>query len=289
MIFWTLLGAAIAMTFAQVLVPGRPEYHAGWYNVLDAAFLLAALRGVRARSSGARLAAAGAALVVLAGVACGLMGPDTQSIAGAPGTSVQSKDFGTFVFPLEASAVPQVRYTVDSIVRAQPRSVVHVDAADPHGGHLTITQPSNASFLSPVLLMQQSTSIAGMQVQYDEFAVPALSRSVKALLFTAAQAAQLHNAQIPAGSSAVLFAVSDSKGRDMRGGLALVASGSEKPVGGMLLRAQVQSYPALSVTAIPYLPAALAGLAIFVVGAARESVPLENVNPSIFAAGTTTE
>ena len=82
-------------------------------------------------------------------------------------------------------------------------------AADPGGNRLTITQPTNGSFLSPVLSMQQTTTIGGLNVRYDTFAVPALRRTVKAVLFTADQAASLGDQAPPPGTPAVLFAVAE--------------------------------------------------------------------------------
>jgi len=72
-------------------------------------------------------------------------------------------------------------------------NAVAVSAANGRGERLTVTQPSGAAFLSPVLLMEQTQSIAGMDVRYDSFAVPAVNRLVRAVLFNPQQAAQLHN------------------------------------------------------------------------------------------------
>lgn len=285
-LFWTLLACAAGMVLAQDAVPGRALYHYGWYNALDVAlFVLAAmqLRPVQRtqpqRFSGAVVAAFGCAVVVLAGVASGLMGPDTHTVVGAPGASVRDADAGgSFVFPLDGSTVQLARgrssvaigagrrYSGGFVLWQQPRTVVTVEAADPRGGHLTITQPTNASFLSPVLLMQQTTTIAGMNVQFDTFSVPALSRSVRAVLFSPQQAAQLHSPAIVAGEPAVLFAVSDRSDREVPGGIGILAPGEKRVIGGIQFGATVGTYPAIAVASAPYLPVLVLGMLILAAG-----------------------
>ena len=281
MTFWILLVCAIAMVVAQVVYPGQPVYHAGWYNAVDIALLVVAAMQRRKRSI---IALFGCAIVVLAGAAAGLMGPDTQVVIGAPGASTRSADVGgAFVFPLAQSQEPVElqrgggsvsigsgrRYTGGFMMWQTPRTVVYVDAADPAGNHLTITQPTNATFLSPVLLMQQSTTIAGMDVQYDTFSVPALRRNVKAVLFSEQQASQLRSNPPIVGKPAVLFAVSDNADRVLPGGIGLVASGDRKHIDGLVLGATVGTYPAVVVAAAPYLPVFAIGLVLFVAGAVR--------------------
>jgi hypothetical protein len=281
--FWLLLVCAIGMVVAQDAFPALPVYHYGWYNAIDVALVILAALQLRGRvNAGFLIAAFGAAVVVFTGIASGLMGPDTVTIVGAPGASVRSDDAGGFfVFPLAQSNAPIVlqrgnsavsigtrpRYTGGFVMWQQPRPVVYVDVADPKGNHLTITQPTNASFLSPVLLMQLSTTIAGMNVHYDTFSVPALRRNVKAVLFTEQQAAQLRANPPIVGRAAVLFDVADSSDRSLPNGLGLIASGERKLIGGVLLRATVGTYPAVVVASAPYLPVLVLGLTCVVVGA----------------------
>ena len=144
-------------------------------------------------------------------------------------------------------------------------------AADPGGNRLTITQPTNGSFLSPVLSMQQTTTIGGLNVRYDTFAVPALRRTLKAVLFTADQAAGLGDQAPPSGTPAVLFAVADRSDHPVPGGIGIVASGSQKAIGGLRLGAEVGNYPAVSVASAPYLPVLIVGGLIFLAGAARSA------------------
>jgi hypothetical protein len=285
-LFWILLAVSVAMTLAQDAAPGAAVFHYGWYNALDAAaFIVAAmqLRSLRktyaAKMPGLAIAAFGAAIVVFAGVASGLMGPDTHTVVGAPGASVRDDDAGgSFLFPLQGTTVRFERgrsavaidggrrYTGGFILRQQPRTVVAVTAADPKGNHLTVTQPTNPSFLSPVLLMQQTTAIAGMDVQFDSFSVPAMSRSVRAVLFSAQQAAQLHSPAIVAGQPAVLFSVTDQRDKEVPNGIGIVAPGAQRLIGGLLLGATVQTYPAIVVASAPYLPVVVAGLLAIVAG-----------------------
>jgi hypothetical protein len=292
-LFWLLLACGVAMPLAQDFDPGLALYHYGWYNALNVAFFIVAalqLRTLRrtqaARITGIIVAAFGGAMVVFAGVASGLMGPDTHTVVGAPGASVRDDDAGgSFVFPLQGAEVRFERgrsavvvdggrrYTGGFVFWQEPRTVVAITAADPKGNHLTITQPTNASFLSPVLLMQQSTTIAGMDVRFDSFAVPALSRSVRAVLFSAQQAAQLHSSAIVEGQPAVLFSVSDQQDRAIKNGIGIVAPGAQRLIGGLLLGANVQSYPAIVVASAPYFPVVILGLLLIIVGAVMSRSP----------------
>ncbi|MDQ2873053.1 MAG: hypothetical protein M3R35_08005 [Candidatus Eremiobacteraeota bacterium] len=276
------IAAAILAVLAQDVAPGRPVYHAGWYNVLIAALIVYALarfrRARRAVPGAAALAllCAGGAIVAFTGVANGLLGPDTQTVIGSPGASIRNGDVnGSFDFPLAQNGSSVVlhrgrstlavgpsgrRYSGGFVFWQTPRTVVYVEAFDTHGGHLTITQPTNATFLSPVLLMEQTTSITGMQVPVDTFSVPAVRRVVKAVLFSPQQAAQLHSTPAITGSAAVLFAVSDQNDRILPGGIGIVRNGAVRTLAGLRLRAATGTYPALVVASAPNLPILIAGL-----------------------------
>lgn len=279
MTLWILLLCAVGMTVAQALFPGQAVYHTGWYNALDIGFfVLAALQPRKPL-----IALFGCAIVVLSGAAAGLMGADTHQVVGAPGASARDAEVGgAFVFPIDKRQPVQLqrgghtvtigsgrRYSGSFIMWQTPRTVVYVDAADAAGNHLTITQPTNATFLSPVLLMQQSTTIAGMNVNYDTFSVPALRRNVKAVLFTEQQAAQLRSNPPVSGKPAVLFAVSDNADHVVPGGLGLVVSGGHRRIGGLTLGARVGTYPAIVVASGPYLPVLAIGLIVALAGVIR--------------------
>src|SRR5947209_8442679 len=222
-----LAAAVIVMAAAEYVAPGKSLYHYGWYNALFVALAIIAL--LRARSIRTRAAASivgGTAIVAIAAAASGLLGPDTTTVIGAPGASVANGDLGgTLQFPVTADASGETvvrlvrgshatdigtrRYIANAVLWQEPRTVVYVEARDRRGNRLTVTQPAGSSFLSPVLLMQSTTQVAGMQVAVDSFTVPAANRTVKAVLFTPQQAVQLHTSR-PMSGYALLFAVSDA-------------------------------------------------------------------------------
>jgi len=273
------------MPVAQDAFPGSAVFHSGWYNALNVAAIAAAAFQRQKNSIGLF----GGAVVVLSGGAAGLMGPDTHNVGGSPGGTVTDDQVGAaFVFPLAQPDVDPQSVTVSlrsgsslvaigthrrywgSLVMWQtPRVAVWITAADAGGNRLTITQPTNGTFLSPVLAMEQSTVIGGMKVRYDTFAVPAERRTVKAVLFDAQQASHL-GPQSPAnGGSAVLFAVADRSDTPVPGGIGIVPSGSQGKIGGLVLGAQAGNYPSVTVASAPYLPALIVGLLITIAGAAR--------------------
>lgn len=278
-----LTASAVA---AQDLLPGRSLYHYGWFNVLLMAVTLYAALRLRKIPKGApertglAVAVFGTAVVAFAGVASGLLGPDTQTVVGAPGASVRVPNLTYALdFPVvtdgASPALPGRRYSGSFIVEGVARPVIYVGASDMRGNHLTITQPSGTAFLSPVLLMQSSTKIAGMTVPFDTFAVPAARRSVKAVLFTKQQAAQLRTRQASPGEAAVLFAVSGAGDRIVPGGISIVADGGQKMIGALRLSARVIEYPAFEVWSAPNGIALLVGLAILASGVflARRCAP----------------
>lgn len=267
------------MTLAQVVFPDSAVFHTGWYNAANAAFFVLAATAKR-RSA---LVLFGCAIIVFAGIASGLMAPDTHTVVGAPGATVRDEDANASItFPIDGtriavqrgSGVTYVgggrRYSGGFVFWQQPRTVVTVNAADARGNHLTVTQPTNASFLSPVLLMQQTTTIAGMNVRFDSFSVPEAHRTVKAVLFSPEQVQRLHSDPAIAGGPAVLFDVADNADRGIPGGIAIVASGAQRRIGDLTLGANVGSYPALVVASAPYWPALLIGVLVCVGGAIRE-------------------
>jgi hypothetical protein len=288
----------VAAVAAEVVFPGRDLYHAGWFNVallaIACAGALAARRqfartpDVRARAAIAAVAC-GAAVAALAGAASGLLAPENRTVVAAPGARVALDDFGgALEFPAVENGAGNGagfagavllqrpgrrplpvgeggRNAGSFILHTVPRQVVYVEARDARGGRLTITQPSGSSFLSPVLLMQQTQSIAGFDLPFDSFAVPAAHRDVRAVLFNAQQAATLRPMAGNAPAPAVLFAVDDENDRPLPRGIELARDGSTVAVGGLLLHAAVLAYPAVEIVAAPALPAVVAG-AVLVLG-----------------------
>lgn len=272
-----ILGALVVIgVAAQILVPGNVLFHTGWYNVGLAAVAIWA--GVNARRT--PLIAFGIAIIAFAGVASGLLGPDTRTVIGAPGASVHVDEVGgTLLFPLvqaDASSVllergPSAqpigawRWTATAFLRRVPRSVVAIEAFDQHGAHLTITQPTGSAFLSPVLLMQSTQNIDGLNLPYDSFAVPAAHRIVKTVLFSQAQAASMP-ALAAARGRVVLFDLEDDTGVSIPRGLGIARDGGSVALGGVRLHPTVLTYAAIEVISIPDLAVVAAGALAILIG-----------------------
>lgn len=286
----------VAVVILEIALPGRAVYHAGWYNLLLIALVVITIVGGRRVLRGAPLRArlailamvVGVAVCGFAGAANGLLAPDNQTIVGAPGERVRVDDLGgSLVFPLAAAASessPPVvlerpghapatmgsrpRNVGSFILRITPRDVVYVEARDLRGNHLTVTQPSGRVFLSPVLLMEQRQTIAGMDLPFDSFNVPAQARIVKAVLFSPAQAAMLLHGAAGVGQPAVLFAVDDENDRPLPHAIALATGDASVRVGGLLLRATVTTYPTVEVIASPALYVVMLGTLLVLAGLA---------------------
>lgn len=273
-----LCAVIVAAVLVQLLFPGRDVYHYGWYNVALAALIVVMLMQLRGsltkapQNKRARLVVVtlGTALIGLAGIANGLLAPDTQTVIGAPGASVRVDELGRSVqFPLVESAskaFPPLEITGGFLLRPLPRTVVEVQAFDKRGAHLTVTQPSGSAFLSPVLLMQARQTIAGLNLPFDAFAVPAVHRIVKAVLFSPQQAAQLR-AMTGSPSAAVLFDVEDEAEHSLPHGLAFVRDGDTAEVAGLRLHPKVVQYPALEIVAIPNVIVVGVGMLFIIAGA----------------------
>jgi|GEM_PF-1177802 len=270
--------AVFAAVLAELAFPTAAFVHATWWILLLAAIvLLGSIRILRSlrrlprrRSRAAALLALAALLVAgAAGFSNSLFAPDPRTIVAVPGARVSLPELGaTLVFPdldrvggrvvvarggsTESVSCRHGLYVAATLLRCRERTVVAVSAETLAGVHLTVTQPTGSTFLSPVLLMQHTQEIAGFDLPFDSFAVPAVHRVVKVVLFTAAQA------QLLRGGSAhrtVLFAVDDSLGRTLRDSLGLVANGERKRVADLLLQPRIHRYPAIEVLAVPSLPA----------------------------------
>ena len=283
----SIAAAAMGLVFAQLFVPSWAGFHTWQYTgalVLCAAGLfgyIGAARKGEDGETGNRLIVAmiGALVTIGAGIASGLLGPDSETVSRAPATVAPLPDVNAAAFFPNADAATIARGDANVVLRrrngssvelapgaphffgttaveqrAQP--VAYVEASDPQGNHLTITQPTNSAFLSPVLFFPQKLEVAKRILPADSFATPALHRQIKAFLFSAAatKSADFHG--LLAGAPAVLFAVDDDNGDLVPGAIGFVQG--EKPVelGGVRLRATIGSYPTLVISAIPA-PAAL--------------------------------
>jgi len=258
-----------AVAWMEIAVPGSGLYHTGWFNVVLAALVAIAFTGLRKRMIAATL---GAAVLGFATIANGLFAPDDHTVIGAPGQRVRVDDLGgALVFPFAQPGATGLKVDFAGPplttfrLRTLQRTVVYVEARDGRGNHLTLTQPMGIAFLSPVLLMQQQQEIAGLQLPFDSFAVPAAHRIVKAVLFTPQQAAMMRGMEGLSGP-AVLFAVDDDTDRPLPHAIALCPDGQSVTIGGLSLHAAVLAYPAIEVVAIPSLVAVAIGTLLVLAG-----------------------
>lgn len=276
-----LYGAAlVVIALVELLHPGAQLYTAGWFNVLIVALIVllgvataSAVRRIESRPARAAavVAAFAAGVCGLTTVVSGLLGPDAQTVVAAPGQTVRIEELGgSLIFPLHdasgssevmlergsrAEAIGGRRFDGSFVLVRKMRTVVSVDATDRRGGHLTVTQPTGAAFLSPVLLMQATQPIAGMIVPYDSFSVPAAHRVVKVILFSAEQAAHLPALQT--SEPAVLFDVENAKEREVPGGIGPARNGVRVVLAGIGLRPTIFDYPAVRIISVPNLPVTL--------------------------------
>ncbi len=292
----TIVVAALAIVLSvvtQYVIPNAPLYHDGWYNVLIiACIVFVAVRTKRVLSAektaygrvALALVAFGVSIIGFAGSVSGLLAPDSQTIVGAPGSTVRADSLSaSLVFPLarnlpgdtvdvalergsSAQVIGHRRMTGSFLLREVPRDVVGIAASNASNAHLTITQPTGVAFLSPVLLMQLRQTIAGLSLPYDSFAVPAAHRIVKAVLFSPREAASMP-VLAGRGGWSVLFDVEDDMEREVPHGIGVVHDGDVGVVGNLRLRPRVFRYPAIEIIAVPNLPTVVVGLLLVLAGA----------------------
>jgi hypothetical protein len=278
--------AAIGLTLAQDAFPGRPWFHEWPYLTLLAialGVLISHAWSVRGRFA---LALAGAIVVATAGLVAGLIGPDTVTVSGAPGSVIPVPDLGAAAFfgPADASTIDRGEATLTlrrrgggpivvgrrpipldlSVVVAEARPAAYVVARNARGERLTVTQPDNPSFLSPVLMFRRTQTIRDRTVPYDTFAVPGSHRIVHALVFTAADLASLRGST--SGEGGIVLSVSDDRGAQL--GLAIAPQGREVAAGDLRLTLTLGSYPQLIVAAAPQPLALIGGTTLFLLAGA---------------------
>ncbi|HEV2642061.1 MAG TPA: hypothetical protein VGT98_05120 [Candidatus Elarobacter sp.] len=292
----------IALAAAQDLYPQTPLYHTWQYALalsIGLVVTLAYANGARRGADGVAgkrllLAMAGAVVAGVAGLASGLLGPDTAIVVGTPETVVPIPALGAAAFfgAADADAIsrasagvivrrsgggqialaPGARRVVgESLVYLEPHPAAYVDAYDEHGAHLTITQPTNPSFLSPVLLFRQRQRVGSLDVPFDTFATPGRHRVVRALYFTPRDLAEFNRANVDTTRPALVLSVADDAGKPL--GITLAAAGHDVTVAGIRLRAMVGEYPALAVASAPPTWALVAGAVLFVLGLAWSVLP----------------
>jgi hypothetical protein len=288
----------LALVFAQDVAPGWAGYHTWQYAAALVIGMIAVFgylqeaRHGRDGEDGRRfvIPAIGVLVIGAAGLISGLLGADTETVARAPGTVAPLPAIGkNAAAPIagpddiargdEALTLRQRngttlaiepgrgRYVGANVLRLVPQRAAYVTARDPRGNHLTVTQPTNPSFLSPVLLFPQTVPIAGKDVPSDAFAAPAVHRQIKAFYFAKGAAGTQHAASVGSGA-ALLFAVDDDAGRLIPGAIGFAPSGHEVLLGGLRLQASLGTYPALEVSAVPYPLALWFGVALVLAGGA---------------------
>jgi hypothetical protein len=288
--------AVLVLVAAQIVSPAWTFVHGEPYALVLGALLWVLLaytvRGWRgadgSAGTGFAVSAAGAALIALTGLASGLLGADTSTIARAPGTVVPLPDIGAAAFfplvdaggigrgdarlvlrrrgaaPLEIAQGGR-RILGTAVVTAEPHTAAFVEAYDAAGRRLTITQPTNPTFLSPVLQFATTVQIRGRALPADTFATPALHRQISAVYLDASEAQTL-GAQRLGSRGVVLFAVRDDKGRSLPHDIGVAESGGTARVDDVRLHVTIGSYPQLVVGSAP-LPLALgAGCVAIVAG-----------------------
>jgi len=289
---------AIALVLAQDLVPATPLYHTWQYALaltIALVVMLAYANGARRGNDGVAgkrllLALAGAVIADLAGLAAGLLGPDTAGVSGTPGTVVPVPAVGAAAFfaPADANAIARGTSGVtlrrrnapeivlsgsarclagESLFYLEAHPAAYVDVSDERGAHLTVTQPTNASFLSPVLLFTERQRIGELDVPLDTFAVPARHRVVHALYFTPHDLAQFPHASVngvDTSKPALILTASDDAGKPL--GIALAPSGAGVALAGLRVRAAIGTYPALAIAAAPATWALVLGGVLFCAG-----------------------
>ncbi len=242
---------------------------------------------VRARSAGALPLSGGALLIGAAGLASGLLGPDTQEYVGAPGSTIPVRELGVLRFPLaeppsptqvvvRRSGKPDIivpsgsqAFAGSFILRGRLRAIVHVEVADERGNHLTVTQPANPAFLSPFLLFARKASVARKELPVDSFIVPAKRLLVKAVLFDVDQLDALPGRLNRNHRPAVLYAVQTESGTLLRDGVKIVASGFTGTIAGLRIQTLVQEYPTVEVASAPPPALLIAGLILIAGGLVR--------------------
>jgi hypothetical protein len=272
---------AIALTVAQDVFPARDWYHAWQYTAILAVALVVmvthAWRAWRGREGahGKRIALAlvGAIAVGVAGLLSGLIGPDNVTVFGTPGTVTPVPDLGAAAFFAQAdpATLPHGDATVTLrrlnapaieigprptpvglwVAFTQLRPAAYIEVRNQRGERLTITQPNNPSFLSPVILFRQTQQIHDRTFPLDTFAVPALGRIVHVLYFSPADLAALPHdpsAPLPTEPGAIL-SVTDEAGAQQ--GITLAPSGRETTIAGMRVTLTLGTYPVLEAAAAP--------------------------------------
>lgn len=284
---------AIGLTLAQDVRPGFDLYHTWQYAALMTIAIIvlmtyaaSARRGADG-AAGRRIAVGiiGALTIAVGGLLSGLIGPDTITVGGSPGTVTPVPDLQAAVFfgSADPETIARGDATVSlrqkgtdpiavptggrlflgtSILYLTARPAAYIVARDARGNRLTVTQPTNPTFLSPVLLFPQNQPLRDKSYPLDTFAVPGLQRIVRALYFSADDA-QTFN-RLGSKQPALVLSVNDDSGKAI--GLTIAPSGREAAVGDLHVTATLGTFPQLIVASAPHPALLIIGLLIFIGG-----------------------
>jgi hypothetical protein len=298
--------AAIGLTLAQDVRPGLDLYHTWQYAAVLAIAMIILISyawGARTGPDGpagrrAALGIAGALTIAGGGLVAGLIGPDTITVGGSPGTVTPVPDLGAAAFfgpadpptiargdagvslrmkgsdPLPVPAAGRL-YLGTSIVYLTARPAAYIVARDASGNRLTVTQPSNPSFLSPVLLFPQNQPLRDKSYPLDTFATPGAQRIVRALYFSADDAQAFNH--LGSKQPALVLSVNDDTGKTV--GLTIAPSDREVAVGGLRITATLGTFPQLMAASAPHPLLLCAGLLVFIAGVGASFVPPSGRKP----------
>lgn len=286
--------AAIALTLAQDLRPGLDVYHTWQYAAVMSIAMIVMINyawGARNGSDGTAgqriaIGVVGALAVAGGGLVSGLIGPDTVTVGGSPGSVTPVPDLGAAAF--FSSADPQTiargdatislrrkdsdpiavpargnLYMGTSVVYLGSRPAAYIVARDSRGNRLTVTQPNSATFLSPVLLFAQSQPLRDKTYPLDTFATPGRHRIARALYFSADDAQTFNH--LGSKQPALVLSVNDDKGKTV--GLTIAPSGKTVAIGDLQITATLGTFPQLLIASAPHPALLIAGAIVFLGGA----------------------
>jgi hypothetical protein len=262
-------------------------------------------RGGSDGAPGKRLAVAmiGAIAVAVAGLLSGLIGPDTVTVIGTPGTVTPVPDLGVAAFfsatdpdqltrsaatvTLRRLGAPAIEVGARpvpvglAVAYTQARPAAYVVAQNAHGDRMTLTQPNNPSFLSPVILFRQTQQIHDRTFPLDAFAVPGAQRIVHVLYATPADVAAFRRGQaagVPDEPGAILAVADDAGGQR---GIAMATSGRPVDVGGLRITVTLGTYPVLQLASAPQPFVMAGGLIVFLAACAWSLFPAKDRRPAV--------
>jgi hypothetical protein len=305
--------AAIGLTLAQDVRPGLDLYHTWQYAAamtIAIILIVAYAWGARSGSDGRAgqwiaLGLAGALTVAVGGLLSGLIGPDTITVNGSPGSVTPVPDLAAAAFfsPADPQTIARGDATVSlrrkgadaiavpaggrvflgtSVVYLTSRPAAYIVAHDARGNRLTVTQPTNPTFLSPVLLFPQSQPLKDKSYPLDTFATPGIHRIARALFFSADDAQTFNH--LGSRQPALVLSVDDDNGKSV--GLSIVPSGRDVAVGDLHVAATLGTFPQLVVASAPHPAALIIGLLVFIGGVGGSFVgPRRSTSLRVPAAG----